>query len=475
MKKIYLLASVAFTMNAFAQLNPTPHLSPLYQNFGSTTFTSNPSGFVNGKVSGTPLTTQTAAQTSTASAPATLAPTTSVQTTGGSFGLANSGNGRMYLQHSASTTDGTNQLIMAINTLNWHNVKISFDVEMISANLRTAGLILQYRIGTTGAWTNIAGGIYSHSISDRINGQIDSYTNLALPAAAANQPVVQLRWATWRGTQTGNSSGIAVDNVNISASPQGLNTNVSASSAPSCSEFFISEYVHDTTVNRAIEIYNPTGSSKSLAGYYLSITTGTNAATYITLSGTVQSYSTFVVANAKAGAAILAKANQFVPNFNYSGNDVIDLVYSTNPMVSVQIIDQIGDPTVTTTNGFTVTALGDTGTTKNHTLTRLMNIPRGNLEWVSAQHEWYAHPVNTYGFLGWHSNSCNASSMPTVVFTGSDPSENIYNDIGVNTYHPCTFNVSITGTWSNQFFVYYDDTYNYTQGINFPLTCYTPE
>ena len=461
---------------AFSQVNPTVKTLPFYEDFGITTFTALPTGFASGMVSSAPLATQTAAQSSAATAAASLATATTPQTNGGSYGYAHVGDAKFYVQHSASTSTGTNQLIMAINTVNWHSILISYGVEMINANPRTAGLILQYRVGTTGTWTNISNSIYSHNSTDRTNGTIDNYTNLTLPTAADNQPIVQLRWASWRGTQTGNSSGVAVDNVSVSASPQGLSTNVSVSSTPNCGELFISEYVHQTDLNRAIEIYNPTAASKNLSGYYLTITTGTNTATYIPLSGTIQSGKTWVVANQKAASAITSLANQLVPNFNYSGNDVIGLVYSTNPMVSDVMIDAIGDPTFTPTNGYTVTALGDTGTTQNHTLTRLMTIPRGNTEWGKAKFEWYSHPMNTFTFLGWHNSVCVTASLPVADFVLAPPlQKSLYSDIqnSVSTDN-FNFNISLVGTWSNPVLVYYNDTYNYTNYFTNVLNCNTP-
>ena len=207
---MYVLASLACTINAFAQINPTARNLPFYETFSSTTFTVMPTGFGTGMVSGAPVSTQTAAQTSTVSAAATLAPASVAQTNGGSYGYAVTNDAKLYLQHSASTSTGTNQMMMAINTTYWHNILITYGIEMLNANPRTAGLVLQYRVGTTGSWTTISGSTYSHSSADRTNGQVDTYTSLALPAAANYKPVVQLRWASWRGTQTGNSSGVAV-------------------------------------------------------------------------------------------------------------------------------------------------------------------------------------------------------------------------------------------------------------------------
>jgi hypothetical protein len=441
------------------QINPTAKTLPMYEDFGTTTFTTMPAGFASGMVSSAPLATQTAAQSSAASGVAAIATATVAQTNGGSYGLANSGNGRMYIQHSASTTTGTNQLILAINTLNWHSILISYGVEMINANPRTAGLVLQYRVGTSGSWSNISGGVYSHSSADRANGTVDNFTNLSLPTAAENQPVVQLRWASWRGTQTGNSSGVAVDNVNISASPQGLNTNVSVSSAAPCTQIYISQYVQDSLTNDAIQLYNPSTASINLSGYYLTVTTGTNAATYFPLSGTIQAGKVFVLVNAKAPSAWLrGKANQLVNNLTFNGNQVVGLVYSTNPMVADVMIDAIGDPTITPANGYTVSAMGTTGSTKNHTLVRLPRVTGGDVEWSKAQFEWYSYPVHTYGFLGFHNSICHTEDDPDASFAASSSTVNITNLLSgtTNTF----MNISLTGQWDVGITVYVEDSVN---------------
>lgn len=122
------------------------------------------------------------------------------------------------MQTSSNATNGTSQLACAVNTSGWSGIKISYDIEMISANPRTIGTVLQYRIGTSGSWTNVTGGVYSHNSSDRNNGAIDNFANLTLPQAAENNAVVQLRWATWRGSEAGNSSGIAIDNISVTGS-----------------------------------------------------------------------------------------------------------------------------------------------------------------------------------------------------------------------------------------------------------------
>jgi len=218
-KKTFMISALLFlSATLFAQTNPTAQSLPYSQDFGTTTFTSMPAGTATWTVNSSPIGSQTNAQNSTASGDATVTAATSSQTTGGTYGYCTSSNGRLYIQTSSNGTNGTNQLCAAISTIGYNDIKVSYSVEMISSNPRTIGFVLQYRIGTTGAWTNVTGGVYAHNNADRTNGQVDNYTNLSLPSATGNNAVVQLRWASWRGTQSGNSSGAAIDNISITAS-----------------------------------------------------------------------------------------------------------------------------------------------------------------------------------------------------------------------------------------------------------------
>ncbi len=188
---------------------------PVSQNFGTTTFTSAPTGFACWTSGSSPSGTQSNAENSTPAGDATITVATGTQTTGGCYGYATSSNGRLYIQTSSNATNGTNQLAAAIDATGFGNIVVSYDIEMISANPRTIGVELQYRVGTSGSWTSVSGTVYSHTSSDRSNGNVDNFS-VTLPSGAENNSVVQLRWITWRGSQTGNSSGIAIDNISIS-------------------------------------------------------------------------------------------------------------------------------------------------------------------------------------------------------------------------------------------------------------------
>ena len=69
--------------------------------------------------------------------------------------------------------------------------------------------------------------------------------------------------------------------------------------AQDCTDFFFSEYVEGTSQNKALEIYNPTGTAKSLSGYTIKryANGAATADTYLDLVGTVDPYDVWVVTN----------------------------------------------------------------------------------------------------------------------------------------------------------------------------------
>ncbi|HWY36023.1 MAG TPA: T9SS type A sorting domain-containing protein, partial [Nitrosopumilaceae archaeon] len=228
----------------------------------------------------------------------------------------------------------------------------------------------------------------------------------------------------------------------------------------------------DTTVNRAIEIYNPTSNPKSLAGYFLTISSGTTTMNTITLTGTVPAQSTFTIVNTKAAPVLTSKANQLVDNLNYSGNNVIGLMFSTNPLVSMEIIDKVGDPNTNVTNGYTVSSFGRVGSTKNQTLTRLRTVSRGNTDWGQAQFEWYAHNIHTYCFLGWHGSVCAPNNFYHA--TAEWLSVNYLKDeTGLNGVTDSVYpTIQLSGQWSNPVVVVYDNPQN--PNANPLLSCLNP-
>lgn len=203
----------------FSQTAPTPQNLPFEVNFGTSSFSSLPAGVAvwNG-LNGDNISSQSSAEGSAPTGNATITSRTSTTTTGGAYGYATGGDAKLYIQTSINNTNGVNQPVVAINTTGASNISFSYTVDVISAQARTVGVVAQYRVGTSGAWTSITATSGSNPFS-QANGTTGLKTTVtaSLPSAANNQPVVQIRWAIWRGTETGSSSGIAIDNISVAA------------------------------------------------------------------------------------------------------------------------------------------------------------------------------------------------------------------------------------------------------------------
>lgn len=142
-------------------------------------------------------------------------------TSGGTAGLygnlRSAGNGgRQFVNTSSNATIGACQLMMAINATNRMNVTVGYGVYSVFANPRTVGVVCQYRVGTSGAWTSISpdSGSNPYSQAGGTTG-LKTTASATLPAACNYQAVVQIRWAIWRGTETGNSSALGFDDATV--------------------------------------------------------------------------------------------------------------------------------------------------------------------------------------------------------------------------------------------------------------------
>jgi hypothetical protein len=99
-------------------------------------------------------------------------------------------------------------LVFYLNTTNRQNVTISYTVMDIDGgnNNAVTPLALQYRVGNSGLFSNLPGGY----IADATQGpNISGLTNnisVQLPAAASNQPQVQVRVITTNAASTDGSS-----------------------------------------------------------------------------------------------------------------------------------------------------------------------------------------------------------------------------------------------------------------------------
>jgi len=106
-------------------------------------------------------------------------------------------------------------------------------------------------------------------------------------------------------------------------------------------DLFISEYIEGSSNNKAIEIFNGTGSTVNLSEYKIelysngSMTVGSS----VTLSGTLAHGEVFVIANSGANTTILALADITSAVANFNGNDAIKLVKGT---ITIDVLGVIG-------------------------------------------------------------------------------------------------------------------------------------
>ncbi len=224
-KLLSLLAMVLvlFANRAMAQTNPTAQALPYTQDFGAASFSSLPAGFATWAANGDNLISQTDAENSAPSANSTaISSRTTTTTTGGVYGYAIAANGRIYIQTSDNATNGAIQLILAINTGANTSIRVSYDLELINeASARNVGVVLQYRAGTSGAWTTVDGSFsyYSNATANRgdddASADFDRYSfNVSGLSSSTDY---QFRWATTRGQSAGNSCGIGIDSIDIRA------------------------------------------------------------------------------------------------------------------------------------------------------------------------------------------------------------------------------------------------------------------
>ena len=153
------LCTVAFfvcTTFGFAQTNPTAQALPYNQNFGTATFNTMPIGMAAWS-NNTNTTTQATAEAALPALNAAVTAAASPITTGGIYGYAASSNARVYLQQSSNAANGTNTVVAAINTGTATAINIAYQLEQINAGASTQdyGIGLQYRLGTSGAFTTV--------------------------------------------------------------------------------------------------------------------------------------------------------------------------------------------------------------------------------------------------------------------------------------------------------------------------------
>jgi uncharacterized protein len=177
------------------------------------------------------------------------------------------------------------------------------------------------------------------------------------------------------------------------------------------SDLIISEYIEGSSYNKAVEIYNGTGSTVDLSSYALALYSNgnTSANTTLALSGTLPDGDVYIVAHSSSDTALLNVADTTSGVVNYNGDDTFVL-----QKTDVGIIDAIGqigfDPGSSWSN--------NGASTVNQTLRRKAAICAGDTDGSDAfdpSIQWVSLAIDTFDGLGAHSTNCGGGSIELVI------------------------------------------------------------
>ncbi|HEU6443592.1 MAG TPA: Ig-like domain-containing protein [Gaiellaceae bacterium] len=178
-------------------------------------------------------------------------------------------------------------------------------------------------------------------------------------------------------------------------------------------DLFISEYIEGTSNNKAIEIFNGTGSAVDLmaGGYTLLYHFNGNptAGLTIPLTGSVAAGDVYVVAQSAASPMILAQADQTNGAGWFNGDDAVVLRKGGASGPLLDVIGQVGfDPGTEWGSGLTSTA--------DNTLRRKTGIESGDTSGSDAfdpSVEWDGFATDTFDGLGFHVSGGDAAPIVT--------------------------------------------------------------
>ncbi|MFJ7408919.1 MULTISPECIES: endonuclease [unclassified Lysinibacillus] len=171
-----------------------------------------------------------------------------------------------------------------------------------------------------------------------------------------------------------------------------------AVAAGPAADLIISEYIEGSSNNKAIELYNGTGSTIDLSQYKLELYTngGTTPTNKQTLSGTLAHNETIIIYNSSAVAAIKDKGGLPSAVTSFNGNDAIVLKKGE------EVIDSFGQVGFDPGKAWDVNGVS----TVDKTLVRKGAVTLGDKNPSDAfdpSLEWQQYPIDTFDHLGSHS------------------------------------------------------------------------
>ncbi|RYE22262.1 MAG: ExeM/NucH family extracellular endonuclease [Sphingobacteriales bacterium] len=285
-------AMLALHTAGLAQTNPTAQSLPYTEDFSTLTHASTtyPAGWQGWTVATAPGSTF---NTSTPTADRNL---TASSTAGVNSGNVHNYDGKIGFLNTGLLDLG---LVLAINTTNKKNVKVAYDVMTIrnphdgGSNTRVNEVTLQYRVGTTGSFTNLTGIEYQNNTTTQTTTittpQNTESKSIKLPAACDSEAVVQIRWVSRQVSGGGSRPSFAIDNVSIdTANTEDISIAATANAnegVTPVSGTFIFTFAPPTAATTTFN-YAVTGTANFGTDYTLTLT-GATPATISAATGTI--------------------------------------------------------------------------------------------------------------------------------------------------------------------------------------------
>jgi predicted extracellular nuclease len=109
-------------------------------------------------------------------------------------------------------------IVLYLNTIGQSNITVAYNLRDIdsSADNAVQPVALQYRIGASGNFTNLPAGFVADATTGPSLATLVTPVGVQLPAAAENQPEVQVRIITTNAA--GNDEWVGIDDISVSAS-----------------------------------------------------------------------------------------------------------------------------------------------------------------------------------------------------------------------------------------------------------------
>jgi len=230
-RRLSVLALLAFVAASFAQpaaADTTPQTLPFTQAWTNTglitvdnTWTGVP-GIVGYR--GDALTGSTAVDPQTVLADGSSTPLNVLANQTNPNTLATGGIAEFHITNPVVALQGSGtarapHLVFTLDTTGLATVTVAYSLRDVDGSLDNSvqPVALQYRVGTSGPYTNVPGGFVADATTGPSLADLVTSISAPLPSAAAGQPVVQVRAITTDAV--GSDEWVGVDDISITGTP----------------------------------------------------------------------------------------------------------------------------------------------------------------------------------------------------------------------------------------------------------------